>query len=111
MIRIKHLCGQGPDNFKLLGPYNLSGEWKGVMGDVVSGKHSVSLSAWNWIIERDSFLDFVPVVKDRQILAVIPKPPEVDPGLFIRLVHFKYFACKEYSYYLCAENSGKCNCV
>ena len=108
---MKHLCGQGPDNFKLLGPYNLSGEWKGVMGDVVSGKHSVSLSAWNWIIERDSFLDFVPVVKDRQILAVIPKPPEVDPGLFIRLVHFKYFACKEYSYYLCAENSDKYNCV
>ena len=31
-----------------------------------------------------SFLDFVPVVKDRQILAVIPRPPEVDPGLFIR---------------------------
>ena len=67
-----------------LGPYNQSGEWKGVMGDIVSGKHSVSLSAWNWIIERDSFLDFVPVVKDRQILSVIPKPPEVDPGLFIR---------------------------
>ena len=66
------------------GPYNLSGEWKGVMGDVVSGKYHVSLSAWNWIIERNSFLDFVPVVKDRQILAVIPKPPEVDPGLFIR---------------------------
>ena len=33
------------------------------MGDVVSGKHSVSLSAWSWFIERDSFLDFVPVVK------------------------------------------------
>ena len=23
------------------------------MGDVVSGKHSVSLSAWSWFIERD----------------------------------------------------------
>ena len=77
----------------------------------MSGKHSVSLSAWNWIIERDSFLDFVPVVKDRQILAVIPKPPEVDPGLFIRLVHCKYFACKEYSHHICAENSNTSHCV
>ena len=54
------------------------------MGNVITGKHSVSLSAWQWIIERDSFLDFVPVVRDRQILAVIPRLPEVDPGLFIR---------------------------
>lgn len=66
------------------GPYNLSGEWSGVMGDVVSGKYPMSLNAWNWIIERNYFLDFVPVIKDNQVLAVVPSPPEVDPGLFIR---------------------------
>ena len=82
--------------FYKTGPYNQSGEWKGVMGDVVSGKHSVSLSAWSWFIERDSFLDFVPVVKDRQILAVIPRPPEVDPGLFIR-----YKMCQSSTQLLC----------
>lgn len=44
----------------------------------------MSLNAWNWFLERDSFLDFVPVLTDRQILVLIPLPPEVDPGLFIR---------------------------
>ena len=54
------------------------------MGDVVSGKYPLSLSAWNWIIERNPILDFVPAIKDRQVLAVIPKPPELDVTLFIR---------------------------
>ena len=62
------------------GPYNKSGVWKGVMGDVLTGKYQLSLSAWNWLIERDSFLDFVPIVKDFQIMAVVPSPPKVDPG-------------------------------
>ena len=44
----------------------------------------MSLNAWNWILERNYFLDFVPVIKDNQVLAVVPSPPEVDPGLFIR---------------------------
>lgn len=44
----------------------------------------MSLNAWSWIIERNDILDFVPVVKDNEILTVIPKPPDVDPGLFIR---------------------------
>ena len=63
-----------------LGPYNKSGVWKGVMGNVLTGKYQISLSAWNWLIERDNLFDFVPVVKDFQIMAVIPSPPEVDPG-------------------------------
>ena len=54
------------------------------MGDVVTGKYHLSLSSWNWIVERNSFLDFVPVIKDREILAVVPSPPEVDAGLFTR---------------------------
>ena len=44
----------------------------------------MSLSAWNWVDNRNDFLDFVPVNKDSEILCLIPKPPEVDPGLFIR---------------------------
>ena len=50
------------------------------MGNVLTGKYQISLSAWNWLIERDSILDFVPIVKDFQIMAVVPSPPEVDPG-------------------------------
>ena len=39
--------------------------------------HMVYNPAYNQILQRK-------VTKDRQILAVIPRPPEVDPGLFIR---------------------------
>jgi hypothetical protein len=67
-----------------IGPYNISGVWKGVMGDVVAGRYPISLSSWRWLIIRDPLVDFVPIVKDKAVLAVIPKPPEVDPGLFIR---------------------------
>ena len=62
----------------------MSGDWQGVMGDVVSGAYPMSLNSWNWIPERNVFLDFVPIIKDREILAVVPAPPEVDPGLFVR---------------------------
>ena len=47
-------------------------------------RYQMSLSAWNWVDNRNDFLDFVPVNKDSEILCLIPKPPEVDPGLFIR---------------------------
>ena len=50
------------------------------MGNVLTGKYQISLSAWNWLIERDNIFDFVPIVKDFQIMAVIPSPPEVDTG-------------------------------
>ena len=55
------------------------------MGDVINGKYPVSLSAWNWLFERDSFVDFVPIFKDRQVMALVPSLPDVDPGLFTRL--------------------------
>ena len=67
-----------------IGPFNSSGVWDGVMGDVVAGKYPMSLNTWKWIIERQEILDFVPIVKENQVLTVIPKPPELDPGLFIR---------------------------
>ena len=67
-----------------LGPYNASGIWKGVMGDVIMGKYQMSLNSWIWTLERQPILDFVPITKDNPLLCLIPKPPEVDPGLFIR---------------------------
>ena len=69
---------------KFIGPYNASGIWKGVMGDVIMGKYQMSLNSWIWTLERQPILDFVPVTKDNPLLCLIPKPPEVDPGLFIR---------------------------
>ena len=54
------------------------------MGDVIEGKYQMSLNSWEWNIDRNAFLDFVPVTKDNYLLMMIPKNPEVDPGLFIR---------------------------
>ena len=44
----------------------------------------MSLNSWKWNIERNPILDFVPVLRDKEILMLIPLPPEVDPGLFFR---------------------------
>ena len=65
-------------------PYNISGKWKGVMGDIVEGKYQLTINAWLFPLYRISILDFVPITKDGPILCLIPKLPEVDPGLFIR---------------------------
>ena len=54
------------------------------MGEVVNGKYVFSLSAWVWTIERNTFLDFVPTVRDKQVLMLIPEPPKIDPGLYLR---------------------------
>ena len=34
------------------GPYNRSGVWGGVMGGVVNGQFDMSLSAWQWVYNR-----------------------------------------------------------
>jgi hypothetical protein len=34
------------------GPNNHSGIWGGVVGGLVNNKYDLSLSAWNWIIDR-----------------------------------------------------------
>ena len=66
------------------GPYNKSGVWGGVMGSIVNGDYMISLSAWIWNIERYGLMDFVSTSSDSYILALTPKAPEVDTGLFIR---------------------------
>ena len=47
----------------LSGPYNKSGVWGGVMGNIVNGKYMMSLSAWVWNFEREDLADFVPVLE------------------------------------------------
>ena len=54
------------------------------MGDVVKGKYPISLSAWNWMLERNDFLDFVPIIKENFVLTIVPQQPKVDLTLFIR---------------------------
>ena len=66
------------------GPFNKSGVWGGVMGSIVNGDYMISLSAWVWNIERYGLMDFISTSSDSFLLALTPKAPEVDTGLFIR---------------------------
>ena len=70
---------------KLSGPFNLSGEWSGVMGDVITGKYPFSLSTWLSTSPRDDVGDFSVIVDyDKYVAYLSLKPPKIDPGLFIR---------------------------
>ncbi len=66
------------------GPFNFSGTWVGVLGDVINGHHPVSLSAWFYVAERDPLIDLVVTHIERPKLILTPKPAEFDPGLFVR---------------------------
>ena len=64
--------------FPTSGPFNLSGTWDGVMGNVVNGDSHVSFNAWIWNSKRRDILDFVPLFSERCVVAYTPKPPVVD---------------------------------
>lgn len=66
------------------GPFNISGLWGGAFGSVVNGDYMISLSHWLWNIDRYGLLDFVSSSTDTILLALTPKPPDVDTGLFVR---------------------------
>ena len=66
------------------GPFNLSGDWGGVMGNVVTGKYDVSISAWDWNLERSNVVQYVLVTKNNKILVWEPKNPKIDFGIFLR---------------------------
>ena len=65
------------------GPYNLSGTWSGVMGDVINKKYDMSISSWWWSSDRSTMLEFVPVTKDPITLVLTPQQ-STDTSLFIR---------------------------
>ena len=69
------------------GPFNLSGTWGGVMGDVINKKFDFSLSSWTWNLARYTLVQFVPFMKGVHTLVWTPKIPETDFGLFTRYVN------------------------
>ena len=62
----------------------MSGNWTGVMGDIITGKYPMSVSSWLWLLERDPLLDCVPVLTDNDILVMTPNSPLFDLHLYIR---------------------------
>jgi hypothetical protein len=65
-------------------PYNLSGEWGKVMGNVINAKYDPSLGEWNWWIERYELLSFVNIITDQSILLWTPMDRQIDFGLYLR---------------------------
>lgn len=71
--------------FILIGPYNLSGNWSGLMGDVVTGRYPIGLSTWRWTIERHIVGDFnVILSSDYKTSYLVLQRPQMDPEFFTR---------------------------
>ena len=58
--------------------------WGGVVGGVTNGDYQFCISTRLNKLSRIDMFDMVPVITDRLLLALIPQPPEIDSGLFVR---------------------------
>ena len=61
-----------------------NGTWGGVVGDIAAKKFDMTMSVWTWNSDRDSFADFVPIVKNRGVLAMQSIGFRTDFGLLTR---------------------------
>jgi hypothetical protein len=66
------------------GPYNRSGEWGGVLGDVIMAKYDLNLAAWIWSVKRYGLLSYVRIISITEVLIWTPKTKETDLGFFLR---------------------------
>jgi len=66
-------------------PFDIKkGKWGGVMGGVIKGDYHTSFTGWTWNLQREAVLDLVMFRQESTVLAIVPKPPDVDILLFIR---------------------------
>ena len=71
-------------NFTYISQKNVDNSWRpdgnksGVMGDVESKKHDMSLSEWSWLLSRHEVFDFVPFLTRRMVLTFSPKQSIID---------------------------------
>jgi hypothetical protein len=66
------------------GPYNLSGEWGGVLGDVIMSKYDLNLAGWAWPVVGYGLISCVNIASITNVLIWTPKTKETDFGLFVR---------------------------
>ena len=45
-----------------------SGNWSGVMGNVVNGDFDMSLSPWYWLHDRADLMAFTPVARTKYVI-------------------------------------------
>ena len=58
--------------------------YTGVSGAMVNKTHDFSLSGWIWVLERDHYLDFSPILSIEEALLHLPRNPSLDYELFFR---------------------------
>ena len=64
---------------------NENGTYGGILGDLYSKKYDMVISVWQWFLERDSLADFVPINKNREVLAKKAGRSATDFGLYMRV--------------------------
>ena len=82
-------------NFTCISHKNLDNDWGlvpkengsygGVLGDMYSKKYDITISTWQWFLERDKLADFVPISKNREVLAMKSGRSTTDFGLYTRV--------------------------
>ena len=70
--------------FNWLGPYNLSGEWGGIFGNVVNGNYHLSVNSYMNMYERFYIVDHVGFIKSRRAMFFIPFADGEDYDFFKR---------------------------
>ena len=72
------------------GPFNMSGEWGGVMGNIVVGNYEISVNVWLLNLERVKVMDHAIVLKDDpSILLTKTVPTKLDWSFYKRPFHNK----------------------
>ena len=66
------------------GPFNRSRTFGGVFGALINGDYMFNTAGWIWVIDRYELIDFVGTSTNTNMLAVSPRPPQFDLGLFVR---------------------------
>ena len=64
---------------------NENGSYGGVLGDLFSKRYDMIISVWYWLLERDSFADHIPIVRNRDVLAMKAGKLRTDFSLFLRV--------------------------
>ena len=66
------------------GPFNRSGTFGGIIGEIKNGNYMFNTAGWKWLIDRYELMDFVGIQVNRGVLVTSLKPPNLDLSLFIR---------------------------
>ena len=62
-----------------------NGTYEGILGDIAAKKYDMTIGVWWWLSERDDIFDEVPIVGNRDVLAMKSGKSNTDFSLFTRV--------------------------